>query len=134
MSDKLIIEFYSSDDATMPVACVLASHGGDNPSSAATTLSDFFEALSCSDDARFDDAGLLAARFVAWKGLQGSSSLPFDFIDVSLVPFEQNYGCQVARVYARSGEPDVQFVRDEWTTDREMVEAAMILGHGVLRS
>ena len=131
MSDKLVVEFYDSVDSPLPVACVLASHGGDNPSTAATTLGDFFEALSGLDDARVEDAGLIAARFISWKGAQGSNNLPFDFIDVALIPFEASYGYQVARVFAQGGRPNVHLVRDEWTTEQEMAEAALIFGSGV---
>lgn len=74
---------------------------------------------------------LLAARFIAWKGLEGAFDKPFDFIDVAPIPFEQSYGYQVARIFAGSGRRGVQFVRDQWTTEREMMEAATILGGGV---
>ena len=127
MSDKLVVEFYCPEDLTQPLACVLACHGGDNPSSAATTLADFFDKISSIPESRFDDAGLLAARFIAWEGSKGTGSGKFDFIDVALLPFEERYGYQTVRVYASDERPYVHCVRDESTTQQEMHEAAIIL-------
>jgi len=127
MSDKLVVEFYDSKNSTAPVACVLACHGGDNPSSAATTLSDFFADISHLAESRFDDASVLAARFVVWESGKGSSYRSFDFTDVGIMPFQETYGYQIARVYACGDLPYVHFVRDEWTSEQELVEAAIIL-------
>lgn len=79
MSDKLVVEFYDLSNSGAPTACVLACHGGDNPSQAATTLTDFLMAVAGISEPRFEDAGLLAARFVAWEGQRGSRKTSFDF-------------------------------------------------------
>jgi hypothetical protein len=129
VSDKLVVEFYDSVDTNVPTACVLAYYGGDNPSQAATTLTDFFTALSGIPDPRFDDAGLLAARFVAWEGQRYSTENPFDFLAVTIIPPHQSHGCQVARIYAgRSSHPRIEFVRDQYTTTEEIEEAKVIIG------
>jgi hypothetical protein len=127
MSDKLVVEFYCLENLAQPVASVLARHGGDNPSSAATTLADFFDTISALPESRFDDVGILAARFIAWESSRSAGLNPSDSIDVSLVPFQENYGYQTARVYARINRPYVHCVEDEWTTEQEMIEAAIIL-------
>jgi len=127
MSDKLIVEFYSHEDSATPVACVLACHGGDNPSSAATTLADFFDSVSALAEPRFDDAGVLAARFVVWQALQEADRNSLDFYGVTLVPFQKSNGCQTMRVYANERRPHVHCVHDEWTTPKELVEASIIL-------
>jgi hypothetical protein len=126
MSDRLIVEFYDPEDRGAPVACVLAFHGGDNPSSAATTLSDFFDHLSRFSDPGLNDAGLLASRFVVWESRKGTDSC--DFTDVRLVSFREAYGYQIARVYPGADRPHVQMVRDQWTTEEELREAEIILG------
>lgn len=128
MSDKLTVEFYGPEDSAKPVACVLACHGGDNPSSAATTLADFFDSVSALAEPRFDDAGVLAARFVVWQTAQEANANSFDFYGVALVPFQTSYGYQTARVYACESRPYVHFVNDEWTTPQELMEASIILG------
>src|SRR5438105_3204114 len=99
MSDKLIVEFYGTEDSAMPVACVLACHGGDNPSSAATTLTDFFDSVSVVPEPRFDDAGVLAARFVVWQSAQEADRGSLDFYGVVLVPFQTNSDYQTVRVH-----------------------------------
>jgi hypothetical protein len=130
MSDKLIVEFYSSEDSATPVACVLASHGGDNPSSAATTLADFFDSVSALAEPRFDDAGILAARFVVWQAVQEADRNSLDFYGVTLVPFQTSNGCQTMRVYVNERRPYVHCVSDEWTTPQELREASIILRQG----
>lgn len=127
MSDKLIVEFYESDDSVIPTACVLACHGGDNPASAATTLADFFEELSSLRDPGHIDAGLLASRFVVFESSKGSGSSHLDFNDVSIVPFQQKYGYQTVRVFARKGRAYVHCVKDKWTSAKELLDAAIIL-------
>jgi hypothetical protein len=127
MSDKLVVEFYCSEDSVQPVACVLACHGGDNPSSAATTLADFFDKLALLPESRFDDAALLAARFIVWESSKGAGSNPLDFCDVALHTFRESAGYQIARVYARGDRPYVHCVRDEWSSEQELIEAALIL-------
>ena len=128
MSDKLIVEFYAAHDLATPAACVFAFHGGDNPSSAATTLADFFDALASLSDPRYNDASVLAARFVVWEACKSSESNRLDFNDVSITPFQEDYGYQVARVYTDDDRPYVHCVTDQWTTDGELLEAAIILG------
>lgn len=128
MSDKLVVEFYDSSGSDTPIACVLACHGGDNPPQAATTLTDFFTAIAGVLDPRFEDAGLLAARFVAWEGQRGSGRRSFDFLDVAIIPPHQAHGYQVARVYAgRESHPRLELVRDQYTTTQEMEEAMAII-------
>jgi len=127
MSDKLIVEFYAAYDLVTPTGCVLTCHGGDNPSSAATTLADFFDALAVLKDPRYEDAAVLAARFVFWEAGKSLESQPLDFDDVSLIPFQKDYGYQVARVYANNHRPYVHCVTDQWTTDQELFEAAILL-------
>ena len=128
MSDKLVVEFYDLSNSGAPTACVLACHGGDNPSQAATTLTDFLMAVAGISEPRFEDAGLLAARFVAWEGQRGSRKTSFDFLDVSIIPPNQAHGYQVARVYAGSGPyPRVEFVPDQYTTAQEDEEALAIM-------
>jgi hypothetical protein len=134
MSDKLIVEFYSFEHPELPIACVLACHGGDNPSSAATTLADFFDSVSALSEPRFDDAGLLATRFIVWQAAQESERDSLDFSGVALVPFELSNGYQTVRVYAGNRRPYVHCVNDEWTTRRELVEAAIILRQDSVRS
>ena len=128
MSDRLVVEFYDRNDSLVPVVCVLALHGGDNPSSAATTLSDFFAEISGLQEARLEDLGLLAARFVVWESIKAAKHRPIDFIDVCIVPFQEIYGYQVARVYVHGRQPYVHFVQDEWSSEKELLEAALILG------
>jgi hypothetical protein len=127
MSDKLIVEFYSFEHPELPVACVLACHGGDNPSSAATTLADFFESVSALSEPRFGDAGLLAARFIVWQAAQELDRGSLDFSGVALVPFQPSNGYQTVRVYSGEHRPYVHCVKDEWTTRHELIEAAIIL-------
>jgi hypothetical protein len=128
LSSKLVVEFYDSKKSAVPVACVLECHGEDNPSSAATTLNDFFATISGLTDRRFDEASTLAARFVVWQSAIGSGISPVDFNDVGIISFQEDYGFQIARVYAQKDRPHVEFVRDAWTTDHELYEAALILG------
>ena len=127
MSDKLVVEFYGSKESTIPVACVVASYGGDNPSSGATTLSDFFDSISALAEPRFYDASVLAARFVVWQAIQESGQNPLECFSVFLIPFETVYGYQTVRVYADADRPYVHCVNDEWTTPQELMEAALIL-------
>lgn len=128
MSDNLVVEFYDSSDFDTLTACVLACHGGDNPSQAATTLTDFFADLMALAEPRFEDVGLLAARFVAWEGQRGSSGGSFDFLDVAIMPPHQAHGYQVARVYAgRESYPRVEFVCDQYSTTQEMEQAMAII-------
>jgi len=128
MSDKLVVEFYDLSGSENPTACVLACHGGDNPPQAATTLTDFFAALADISEPRLEDAGLLAARFVAWEGERGSNKRSFDFSDVSIIPPNQAHGYQIARVYVGNGMyPRVEFVTDRYTTAQEEEEASAIL-------
>jgi len=127
MSDKLVVEFYGLEDAAIPVACVLACHGGDNPSSAATTLADFLDSVTTLSEPRFDDAGVLAARFVVWQAAQEADHDSLDFYGVALVPFQISHGYQTARVYADKRRPYVHCVSDEWTTSQELMEASIIL-------
>jgi len=129
MSEKLILEFYGSDTSQEPVACILAHWGGDNPSSAATTLADFFSAIRNLSNPRFEDAGLLAARFVSWQGQKDSGEQSYDFIDVCLIRTQEAYDYQVVRIYT-DGEfcPRVEFVQDQYATKEELEQAAMIMG------
>jgi hypothetical protein len=129
MSDKLIVEFYCANEPEVPVACVLACHGGDNPSSAATTLSDFFDSVSAASEPRYDDAGVLAARFVVWQAVQEQENDrdSLEFNGVVLIPFQTSHGYQTVRVYACKHRPYVHCVEDEWTTCRELIEASIIL-------
>ncbi|HEY0309407.1 MAG TPA: hypothetical protein VGB94_14690 [Acidobacteriaceae bacterium] len=129
MSEKLILEFYGSDISQQPVACILARWGGDNPSSAATTLADFFSAIRNLSNPRFEDAGLLAARFVSWQGQKDSGEQSYDFIDVCLIRTQEAYDYQVVRIYT-DGEfcPRVEFVQDQYTIKEELEQAAIIMG------
>lgn len=130
MSNKLVVEFYDLSDSDRPTACVLACHGGDNPSQAATTLTDFLADLACLADPRFDDVGLLAARFIAWEGHRGSGERSFDFSDVAILRPHHAHGYQLARIYAgRETPPRVELVQDRYTTTQEMREAAAIIGN-----
>jgi len=127
MSDKLIVEFYNANEPEVPIACVLACHGGDNPSSAATTLADFFDSVSALPEPRFNDAGVLAARFVVWQALQEADRDSLDFNGLALVPFQTSNVYQTARVYAGKHRPYVHCVSDRWTTRQELREASIIL-------
>lgn len=127
MSDRLIIEFYSRVNSEQPVATVLALFGGDNPLSAATTLSDFFTRVSKLSRPRFDDAGLLAARFISWEGSKSAGADSLDFIDVVLQERVNVHGYQTARVYAQELRPYVHLVIDDYTACEELADAADVL-------
>lgn len=127
MSDKLIVEFYDSKNGQQPIVTVLAFYGGDNPSVGATTLADYFNRLGDLTDPRYDDAGLLSARFIACESAKCAGTDIPDFSGVALVPFNSVQGYQVARVYAQEPRPYVHFVTDEWTSPKELEEASLIL-------
>lgn len=128
MSSVVVVEFYDRSGSP-PIGCAQAFHGGENPSMAATTLSDFFENVRRLPEPRMDDAGLLAARFVVWASGSRAMADELAFSDVAVIPYEKSYGYQVARVYPAEGsKPYVHMVVDEWTKDRELAEAAIILG------
>ncbi len=128
MSDKLIVEFYSRDQLEKPKASILASHGGDNPSSAATTLKDFFDEVSSLRDPRFNDISVLAARFVVWESSKSAADGSLDFIDVAILDIDGPNPYQTARVYEHNTRPYVHFVTDEFTSAQELIDAALILG------
>ncbi len=90
MSDKLVIEFIGEDKQT--VAVVFAYHGGDNPAAAALTIADFLNQVEKLDEPRFDDAGLLAARFVVWQSSISNGAGELAFLDVSLISRAEEYG------------------------------------------
>ncbi len=126
MSDKLVVEFVGEDKQT--VAVVFALHGGDNPPAAALTIADFLNRVAKLDEPRFDDAGLLAARFVVWQSGISKGAGELAFLDVVLIPRTESYGYQLARVHALPDRPYIHIVRDRYSTADEMYEAAILLG------
>lgn len=126
MSDKLVVEFVGEDKDV--VAVVFALHGGDNPPAAALTIADFLNQVAKLDEPRFDDAGLLAARFVVWQSGISKGAGDLTFLDVVLISRADSYGYQLARVYAQDDRPYVHIVRDQYSTPDEMYEAAILLG------
>lgn len=127
MSERLVIEFYDSSPATIPVATILAFHGGEDPPSAALTIVDFLGRISELDDPRLADAGVLAARFIAWMGAQSKGPHGFEFSDVALIHHAKEYNYQTARVYAREPRPYVRMVQDKYSTSEELGSAAELL-------
>jgi hypothetical protein len=127
VSDKLVVEFYSQDSPAEPLASILATFGGDNPSSAATTLCDFFDRISTLREPRFDDASVLAARFIVWESSKSGGGGQLEFTHVSLLRGGGPSPYQTVRVYEREGRPYVHCVIDKYTTANELQEAAFIL-------
>jgi hypothetical protein len=130
MSERLIVEFYEEGKRDKPVATVLAYHGGQDPEAAAFTLAAFFSALKTLEQPRFNDAQVLAARFVSWQGFECRlSAKPFDFIDVGIINDSKEYeGYLIARVHAHSVRPHVEFVKDSFCAANELSTASIILG------
>jgi hypothetical protein len=126
MSDKLVVEFAGEDKQI--IAVVFALHGGDNPPAAALTIADFLNQIAKLDEPRFNDAGLLAARFVVWQSGISKGPGELAFHDVVLIPRADDYGYQLARVYAQDDRPYVHIVRDKYSTWDELTDAATLLG------
>ncbi len=124
MSERLVVEFYESLSSSEALCAVLAFHGGNNPVSAALTITDFFNQVSRFDDPRFDNASILAARFVAWQGAQGRRKTNFDFSDVAIIQPQDSYNYQSVRIYAQAERPFVHIVMDQYATPDELLEAA----------
>ena len=126
MSEKLIVEFYEQT-STSPVATVLSIHGGDNPVSAALTLCDFLNQISKLDRSDFNDAGLLAARFIIWHATHVDGPRGLEISDVMLIQNAKDYGYQTARVHALQERPYVEIVEDQYSTAEELESAAFLL-------
>lgn len=126
MSDKLVVEFYDRLSPT-PVATVLTLHGGDNPASAALTLCDFIGQVRVLQEPRFEDAGVLAARFIIWQTASVGGEKDIEPYEVTLIHPAIEYGYQLARVYANEGRPSIEIVRDQYTTPEEMTSAETLL-------
>lgn len=69
----------------------------------------------------------MAARFVVWQSGQSDGPGNLEFLDVSLTPRAEDYGYQLARIYARPDRPYLHIVRDIYSTDEEMAAAAILL-------
>ena len=137
MSDKLVLEFYDRRSTPEPVVTVMALHGGDNPESAAETLADFFLQVGDLPELNWEDAGSLAARFIAFQqGIRyGFSELGV----LSAVPIKRQptYGHQLVRVFGGKRGPIVEFVPDAYTNPGELAVGKYILdrfGFGVVDS
>lgn len=130
MSERLIVEFYEAAERPMPVASVLCFHGGDDAESAAYTLAAFIGHVRQLAQPQFDNAGLLAARFISWRGYEDRNSEKIaDFADVVLIPtLERPDYYLVAKVIANAERPKVQFLRDSALHDHELQAAAAVLG------
>jgi len=137
VSDKLVLEFFERPSTSEPVVTVMAFHGGDNPESAAETLADFFLQVDDLPELNWEDAGALAARFIALQqGIRyGFSELGL----LSAVPIKRQpkYGHQLVRVFGGKRGPIVEFVADAYTKPEELAVAKYILdkfGFGVIES
>ena len=126
MSDKLVVEFYDQFLPT-PVATVLSLHGGDNPASAALTLCDFLGQIQKLEKPRFEDAGVLAARFIIWHSTHVGGKRGLEVYDAALIHQATDYGYQLARVYATEDRPSVEIVQDRYTTTEEWESAEIYL-------
>jgi hypothetical protein len=133
MSEPLIVEFYQSEEANAPEAIVLAGYGGDGPERGAGTLAAFFASVKSSQEPRFDDANLLAARFVCWHAHEYRwGNQPVDFRHVRLIPTSSEFEHYlIARVFAHSNGPKVKFVSDSDLSMDEISVAANLLRQSV---
>ena len=127
MSDKLVLEFYDRRSTPEPVVTVMALHGGDNPESAAETLADFFLQVGDLPELNWEDAGSLAARFIALQqGIRyGFSEL--GILSAFPIGHQPTYGRQLVRVFGSKRGPIVEFVPDGYTKPEELAVAKHIL-------
>ena len=128
MSERLIVEFYDSRGGAKPLISVLAYYGGDEPEAAAYTLVAFFSLIACLKDPRFDEPGILAARFIHWMGHECIRSEALcDFDGVEIIRDSSRYTDYLtARVYPRPSGPLVKFVDDSRNTPEEFRVAEAI--------
>ena len=128
MSDKLVIEFFQQDgNRANPVAAVMSLHGGDNPVSAALTISDFLASIRTSSPAQNFDAYTLASLFILWSATKGPSRSQFPCMEAELIPISTKYGYQAMRIFAGRERTRVELVRDEFTSDEEIIEGRRFL-------
>lgn len=128
MSERLIVEFYDSTDAPKPLVTVLAYYGGENPEAAAYTIAAFFDQIHSLEDARLDELGILAARFVYWLGYEcRRSEAVCDFNGVEIIHDASRYQYYlIARIYSNPSGPQVKFVNDSLNTSEEYAAAEAI--------
>lgn len=128
MSDKLVIEFFQdASNQPSPVAAVMSLHGGDNPVSASLTISDFLASIRTSLSTQYSDAYTLASLFILWSSTKAPSGSEFPYMEAELIPISSNYGYQTMRIIAGRERPRVEFVRDEFTSDEELIEGRRFL-------
>jgi len=128
MSERLIVEFYDSADAPKPLVTVLAYYGGEEPEAAAYTIAAFLDQIRSLEDARLNELGILAARFIYWLGYEcRRSEAACDFDGVEIIHDSSRYQHYlIAQVYSSPSGPQVKFVNDSLNTSEEYATAAAI--------
>lgn len=135
MSERLIVEFYGPSSKAKPLVSVLAYYGGQEPDAAAWTIAAFFDQVRSLNNTRLDDAGVLAARFIAWLGNECSDGGGIcDFDGVEIIRSSKGYrDYLIARVYVDRSGPRLEFVDDGRNLPKEFTAAEVILNLALRR-
>ncbi|HEU4981959.1 MAG TPA: hypothetical protein VFT88_04695 [Acidobacteriaceae bacterium] len=114
---------------TQPLVSVLAYYGGQEPDAAAWTIAAFFEHVRSLRNNCLDDAGILAARFIAWLGHEcRDSEVLCDFDGVEIIRNSERYRDYLtARIYFDRSGAHAKFVEDGTTSAEECFAAEAIL-------
>jgi len=126
MATKMIFEFYRMAELT-PVAVILVFNCGEDPAAAALTVAGFIASVKEAIGTDSLEVGSLVSRFVLWEAEMSGSSISTRHIGTSFMEFAPKYVYQLVRLRVIGGSVHVEIVADQYSSEEELEEAAVIL-------